>query len=103
MRSGSFGTRDSSRVRPLSDWSQWETGLANGLERHHQSIERRVAIDEIDPLQPDAQLAGLAYQPVKAGAAEQALLVAAEFDHHEFRSGDHEVVSGLLDRDVGHD
>jgi hypothetical protein len=53
-------------------------------KRNRDAVERRVAIDEVDALPGDHDAAVVLHQAVKGGAAEQPLLLAAVFDHHEF-------------------
>jgi hypothetical protein len=72
-------------ARPLQDWD-YPRRLRTWAfsKRHHDSIERGIAVDEVDTLEPDAQAAVVTHQTMKAGAAEQALRVTTKFDHHEF-------------------
>ena len=53
-------------------------------KRNSDAVERRVAIDEVDALPGDHDAAVRLHQPVQRGAAEDALLLAPVFDHHEF-------------------
>ena len=66
-------TLDGSRRTTFSKW--------NG-----DAVERRIAIDEIDALRGDHDAAVRLHQPMSARAAENTLLFAPEFDHHELRA-----------------
>ena len=59
-------------------------GDVDASKRNRDAIQRRVAIDEVDALPGDHDAAVGLHQAMQRGAAEQALLLAAIFDHHEF-------------------
>jgi hypothetical protein len=59
-------------------------GGQNRSKRNRNSIQRRVAVDQVDALPGDHDAAVGLHQAVQRGAAEQPLLLAAEFDHDQF-------------------